>query len=108
MRITIALLAAATLAPVLLAGPALAAETGYEQWQVKVQTADLDLSSATGQRALDKRLSQAMTRLCGAPVLFTRDELADLDACRADAMKIAAPQIDAARAQRAVTVAANR
>lgn len=103
MRITIALLAAATLAM-----PALAAEPGYEQWQVKVQTADLDLSSATGQRALDKRLSQAMTRLCGAPVLFTRDELADLDACRADAMKIAAPQIDAARAQRAVTVAANR
>ena len=103
MRITIALLAAATRAM-----PALAAEAGYEQWQVKVQTADLDLSSATGQRALDTRLSQAMTRLCGAPVLFTRDELADLDACRADAMKIAAPQIDAARAQRAVTVAANR
>ena len=70
MRITIALLAAATLAM-----PALAAEPGYEQWQVKVQTADLDLSSATGQRALDKRLSQAVTRLCGYPVTFTRDEL---------------------------------
>ncbi|OYZ15382.1 MAG: hypothetical protein B7Y35_04650 [Sphingomonadales bacterium 28-64-96] len=103
MRTMMALLAAATLAM-----PALAAETGYEQWQVKVQTADLDLSSATGQRALDKRLSLAMTRLCGSPVLFTRDELADLDACHADAMKAAAPQIDAARAQRAVTVAANR
>ncbi len=103
MRITMALLAAATLAM-----PALAAETGYEQWQVKVQTADLDLSSASGQRALDKRLSFAMTRLCGSPVLFTRDELADLDACRAEAMKAAAPQIDAARAQRALTVAANR
>jgi len=103
MRITMALLAAATFAM-----PALAAEPGYEQWQVKVQTADLDLSSATGQRTLDKRLSLAMTRLCGAPVLFTRDELADLDACRADAIKAAAPQIDAARAQRAVTVAANR
>ena len=103
MRITMALLAAATLAM-----PALAAETGYEQWQVKVQTADLDLSSASGQRALDKRLSFAITRLCGSPVLLTRDELADLDACRAEAMKAAAPQIDAARAQRAVTVAANR
>ncbi len=103
MRIMMALIAAATLAM-----PALAAEAGYEQWQVKVQTNDLDLSSATGQRTLDKRLSFAMTRLCGAPVLFTRDELADLDACRADAMKAAAPQIDAARAQRAVTVAANR
>jgi UrcA family protein len=103
MRAMMALLAAATLAM-----PALAAETGYEQWQVKVKTADLDLSSATGQRALDKRLSLAMTRLCGSPVLFTRDELADLDACRADAMRAAAPQIDTARAQRAVTVAANR
>lgn len=103
MRITIALLAAATLAM-----PVLAIEPGYEQWQVKVQTADLDLSAASGQRALDKRLSLAMTRLCGAPVLFTRDELADLDACRADAMKAAAPQIDAARAQLAVAVASNR
>jgi UrcA family protein len=103
MRSLMALVVAATLAV-----PAVAAETGYEKWQVKVQTADLDLSSATGQRALDKRLSLAMTRLCGAPVLFTREELADLDACRADAMMAAAPQIDAARAQRAVTVAANR
>ena len=103
MRITIALLAAATLAM-----PALAAETGYEQWQVKVQTADLDLSSATGQRALDKRLSQAVTRLCGYQVTFTRDELAAFDACRTDAMKAAAPQIDAARARLAVAVASNR
>jgi UrcA family protein len=103
MRTVMALLVAATMAM-----PALAAETGYEQWQVKVQTADLDLSSATGQRALDKRLSQAMTRLCGYPVTFTRDELAAFEACRTDAMKAAAPQIDAARARRAVTVASTR
>jgi UrcA family protein len=103
MRVMMALLAAATLAT-----PALAAERGYEQAQVRVQTADLDLASATGQRTLDKRLGLAMSRLCGSPVLFTRDELADLEACRADALKAAAPQIDAARAQRAVTVAANR
>ncbi len=103
MRITIALLAAAALAM-----PALAAEPGYEQWQVKVQTADLDLSSALGQRARDTRLSQAMTRLCGYPATFTRDELAAFDACRTDAMKAAAPQIDAARARLAVAVASNR
>lgn len=104
MRIKLALLVAA----VTLAIPAMAAEPGYEQWQVKVQTADLDLSSAAGQRVLDKRLSQAVARLCGYPVFFNRDELGDLDACRAEAMKAAAPQIDAARAQRAVTVASTR
>ena len=30
-----------------------------------VQTADLDLSTARGQRALDLRLSQAATEVCG-------------------------------------------
>ena len=30
-----------------------------------VRTADLDLSSATGQRVLDKRLSQAINEVCG-------------------------------------------
>ena len=31
-----------------------------------VQTADLDLSTAKGQRALDLRLSQAVKEVCGA------------------------------------------
>lgn len=30
-----------------------------------VQTADLDLSSQSGQRALDRRLSQAVKEVCG-------------------------------------------
>ncbi len=102
MRMIVALLAAATLAAPALAGP------GYEESRVRVQTADLDLSSASGQRVLTNRLEMAMTRLCGTPVFFTRDELADLDACRADAMKAAAPQIDSARSRQAVTVASNR
>ena len=103
MRNVMALMIAATLAV-----PAMAGQPGYDQAQVRVQTADLDLSSAGGQRAMEKRLSFAMVRLCGAPVFNTRDELADLDACRADALSTAAPQIDAARARRAMTVAANR
>ena len=108
MRTMMALVIAATLAPVISAGPAVAAERGYEQSLVRVQTADLDLATAAGQRALDKRLVSAMNRLCGTPVMFTRDELADLGACSADAMKTAAPQISAARAQRAMAVASNR
>lgn len=99
---------ASVLVAATLAMPAVAAETGYEQWQVRVQTADLDLSSATGQRALEKRLSFAMMRLCGSPIIDSRDEIADLDACRADALKMAAPQINAARARMAMAVASSR
>ena len=50
----------------------------------------------------------AVTRLCGTPVMFSRDELAELEACRAEAMAATAPQIDAARNKRAVAVASNR
>ena len=107
MRKMMAKMATALIAAT-LAVPAVAAERGYEQSQVRVQTADIDLSSAAGQRMLDKRLSLAMVRLCGTPVFFSRDELADLDACRAEAMQAAAPQVDAARAQRAVAVASTR
>lgn len=103
MRKMMAVLIAATLAM-----PAIASERGFEYAQVKVQTADLDLASDVGQRRLEKRLALAMTRLCGAPIFFSRDELADLDACRADALKGAAPQIEAARAQRGMTVASSR
>jgi UrcA family protein len=103
MRILMAAMMAAALAT-----PALAAEQGYEQFAVKVQTADLDLATVSGQRNLDRRLDAALTRLCGMPVFHTRDELDALDDCRADAMKAAAPQIEAARARQAVTVAANR
>jgi UrcA family protein len=103
MRILMAAVLAAT-----LAAPALAQNAGYEQSQVRVNTSDLDLATADGQRILGKRLEMAMVRLCGMPVFFTRDELADLEACRADAMKAAAPQIEAARARQAVAVAARR
>jgi UrcA family protein len=103
MRILMAAMMAAA-----LAAPSVAQNAGYEQSRVRVNTADLDLATADGQRTLGKRLEMAMVRLCGTPVFFTRDELADLDACRAEAMKAAAPQIDAARARQAVTVASSR
>jgi UrcA family protein len=103
MRILMAAMVAAS-----LAAPAMAQQAGYEQSQVRVQTSDIDLASAQGQRTLGKRIEMAMVRLCGTPVFFTRDELADLDACRAEALKAAAPQIDAARARQAVSVASSR
>lgn len=103
MRAVMALMVAATLAV-----PAMANGTSYAEGQVRVHTADLDLATARGQRLLDRRLSLAMARLCGEPVLHTRDELTELAACQADAMAAAAPQIDAARARRAVMVATSR
>jgi UrcA family protein len=100
MRILMAALVAAT-----VAAPAIAAGPGYERAEVRVQTYDLDLATVAGQRTLGKRLEVAMNRVCGTPVLYTRDELAELDACRTDAAQASAPQIEAARARQAVTVA---
>jgi UrcA family protein len=103
MRIIMAAILAAT-----LVAPALAAGPDHVKATVRVQTADLDLSTAAGQRTLDRRLSVAMVRLCGMPVFFSRDELADLDSCKAEATKAAAAQIDAAHARMAVAVAARQ
>ncbi|OYQ33995.1 hypothetical protein CHU93_02735 [Sandarakinorhabdus cyanobacteriorum] len=103
MRIIMAAIVAAT-----LAAPALAAGPEHMTGTVRVQTADLDLSTVAGQRALDRRLAMAMVRLCGTPVFFSRDELAELDACKAEASKAAAAQINAAHARQAVAVAARQ
>ena len=53
----IATLLAFTATPALAEPPAIVTST--------VQTADLDLSSAKGQRALDRRLEQAVKEVCG-------------------------------------------
>jgi UrcA family protein len=103
MRTLMTMMIAAT-----LAGPAMAAQPGYERGEARVQTADLDLASAAGQRMLERRIAMAVTRVCGTPVMFTRDELADLAACEAQAMAATAPQIEAARGKRAVAVASTR
>lgn len=53
----IAILIAAAATPALAEAPIIATST--------VQTADLDLSTAKGQRALDLRLNQAVKEVCG-------------------------------------------
>jgi UrcA family protein len=61
-----------------------------------VRTADRDLGSATGQRALDKRLSQAINEVCGeaSPAdLVGQNKVRD---CRKDAHN----RFDAERDQR--------
>lgn len=56
-KIFIATLLAFTASPALAEPPVIVSTA--------VQTADLDLSSKAGQRALDRRLTQAVIELCG-------------------------------------------
>lgn len=56
-KIFLATLLAFTATPALAEPPAIAT--------AKVQVADLDLSTASGQRALDRRLTQAVIEVCG-------------------------------------------
>lgn len=49
----------------LVATPALAQAAEPVQNRIVVSTADLNLSSATGQRALDRRLAHAVVEACG-------------------------------------------
>ena len=49
----------------LVATPALAEAAEPAQNRIVVSTADLNLSSATGQRALDRRLAHAVIEACG-------------------------------------------
>ena len=56
-KIFLATLLAFTATPALAEPPVIATAT--------VQTADLDLSSQAGQKALDHRLSQAVKEVCG-------------------------------------------
>ncbi|MEI6486595.1 MAG: UrcA family protein [Sphingomonadales bacterium] len=88
----------------MLAAPAMAAEPT----QVRVTTVGLDLSTASGQRALNHRVASAIVKLCGMPSSYTAEESAAIGACQTEAMSSAAPQIDAAHGRRAMTVASIR
>ena len=61
-----------------------------------VQTADLDLSSAAGQRTLDKRLTRAIVEVCGTA---SPSDLVGQNKVR-DCRKAAHNQFDAERDQR--------
>ena len=55
--------ATAAAVAVLIAGQA-AAQPGAEPLSQRVSYADLDLSSATGRAALERRIKQAVSRVC--------------------------------------------
>ena len=73
-----AILLAATATPALAEAPAIATST--------VQTADLDLSSVQGQRALDRRLAEAVKEVCGTASDVDVAGKNDVRQCRVDTL----------------------
>ena len=59
-----------------------------------VQTADLDLASAKGQRALDRRLSQAVKEVCGAASDVDIAGKNDVRRCRVETLASLASERD--------------
>lgn len=77
-KIFIATLLAFTATPALAEPPVIATST--------VQTADLDLSTARGQRALDHRLAQAVKDVCGKASDADIAGKNDIRRCRAETL----------------------
>jgi UrcA family protein len=72
-----------------LAEPASAKTATYVSY---VQTSDLNLTSQSGQRALDRRLSQAAREVCGIPSDADLVGQNKARACRAEAVARAASE----------------
>ena len=88
-----------------LAAPAFA-EPSYSAERVTITTSGIDLGSASGRQALDRRVQNTVNAICGAPVFGTREEAEELRACRASTRAEAEPQVQAVLAR--MTVASNR
>ena len=105
----IALASALITAGAIKAAPALAeTPSGEVQTYVSyVKTADLDLSSQSGQRTLDRRVAQAAREVCGIPSDVDLVGQNKARECREDAIAKASSERDAmlAAAKRGVAVA---
>ena len=77
-KVFIATLLAFTAAPALAEPPPTAT--------AKVQVADLDLSTPSGQRALDRRLTRAVIEVCGAASEADLAGKNDVRQCRVDTL----------------------
>ena len=85
-----AAVAAAGLSTLTAVAPAMASDTG-----VSVQHEDLNLASAAGRAALDRRIDRAARQVCGTALTIELDLAAEVTACRADVMAEAHAQRDA-------------
>jgi UrcA family protein len=82
----IALIAALITAGVIKAAPALAEPVGAQIYVSRVQTSDLDLSSASGTRELHQRLALAAREVCGTATDADVAGKNDVRKCRNDAL----------------------
>jgi UrcA family protein len=85
-KIFLATLLAFTATPALAEPPLIATST--------VRTADLDLSTASGQRVLDQRLSQAVKEVCGTASDVDIEGKNDVRRCRAETLASLADERD--------------
>jgi UrcA family protein len=101
----------AALALVQTCAPALA-QSAADQLEVAISTSDLDLESAKGVRALDRRILTAASDLCGIPYSADPHGRADYRNCRDRVRSQAASArnqaISRATARRERTVTASR
>ena len=100
-KIFLATLLAITTTPALAEPPVLATST--------VRTADLDLSSKAGQRALDRRLVQAVIEVCGTASNADPAGKNDVRKCRSETLALVAGDRDqriAAASNQPIEVAA--
>lgn len=88
-----------------LAAPAFS-EPSYSIAKVTIDTRGIDLGSASGRQALDRRVEHAVNAICGAPVFGTHEEAEELRACRSATRAEAEPQVRAVLAR--MTMASNR
>lgn len=89
-----------------MAAPA-AAAPAYSTASVTVDYSGIDLASATGRQQLDQRVDNAIRAMCGTPVFGTREEAAELRACRAEARSAVDPKLQAVLARSSLTVASS-
>jgi UrcA family protein len=85
------LVAAALLA---FAAPAFA-DQAVASAKLAISTSGIDLSTPAGRKALERRVDNAISRLCGYAVLGTREEAEELEACRLEARAEVEPQLQA-------------
>lgn len=90
----------AAAAALLAAGPALAADPDARM--VKVSHADLDLSSAQGRAALERRVAAAKEAVCGSYAGASIGEQDAISRCRAKAQHQITAQLQARRAANSV------
>ena len=104
---TIVIISAVATAAVIRAAPALAEPASAEVNVSFVHTADLDLSTAGGQRQLDRRLAQAAREVCGTASDVDLEGKNEIRRCRDQVLAKAKAEREAllAAAERGATIA---